>query len=105
MFESHPDITIRTLSEDDRAQLVRLSQRDSALPPEGTVLAAIDPGGMMLAAISLDDGELVADPFLPTAHAAGLLRVRARQLQGATLGRRLGAGLRNEALPRASASC
>ena len=31
---------------------------------------------------SLEESGLVADPFLPSEHAAGLLRVRARQIRG-----------------------
>ncbi|MGI8461114.1 MAG: hypothetical protein ACR2OC_05690 [Solirubrobacterales bacterium] len=81
MIESHPDLTIRTLSPKDHEALERIAQRDSASTlPQGTVLAAIAPGGAILAAISVESGALVADPFLSSAHAAGLLRVRARQL-------------------------
>ena len=35
----------------------------------------------LLAAISVETRELVADPFLPSEHAVALLRVRARQLR------------------------
>jgi len=82
MFESHPDITIRRLGREDEDALLHLAGRDSSNVPAGTVIAAVAPGGALLAAISVETRELVADPFLPTAHATGLLRVRARQLRG-----------------------
>jgi hypothetical protein len=82
MFESHPDITIKRLGRDDREALAYLAGRDSSNVPAGTVIAAVAPGGALLAAISVETRELVADPFLPTEHAVAILRVRARQLRG-----------------------
>lgn len=82
MFESHPDMTIRRLGPDDREALADLAGRDSSNVPAGTVIAAVAPGGALLAAISLESRDHVADPFLPSQHAVGLLRVRARQLDG-----------------------
>jgi hypothetical protein len=82
MFESHPQITIRRLNHGDRDALAGLAGRDSSNVPTGTVIAAVAPGGAMLAAISVETRELVADPFLPSEHAVALLRVRARQLGG-----------------------
>ena len=81
MFESHPDITIKRLGT-DREALAELAGRDSSNVPAGTVLGAVAPGGALLAAISIETRELVADPFLPSEHAVALLRVRARQLRG-----------------------
>ena len=80
MLESAPDLTIRRLASEDRGALERLSQRDSSATPEGPVLAAVAPGGTLVAAISLQSHEVVADPFLPSEHAVGTLRMRARQL-------------------------
>ena len=88
MFESHPDLTIRRLEDSDHDALARLAARDSSDVPAGPVIAAIAPGGAMLAAISVESHELVADPFLPTEPAAALLRVRARQLNGEAEGGR-----------------
>jgi hypothetical protein len=82
MFETHPDITIRRLGFEDRDALRELAGRDSSNVPAGTVIAAVAPGGALLAAISIETRELIADPFLPSEHAASLLRVRARQLNG-----------------------
>jgi hypothetical protein len=65
--------------EDDRA-LTRLAQRDSGRPPAGPLLLGF-AGDRLVAAISLADGHLIADPFEPTAAIADVLRARAVQLQ------------------------
>jgi hypothetical protein len=70
----------RDRPEDDRA-LIRLAQRDSGRPPPGPLLLAF-AGDRLVAAISLADGGLIADPFEPTAGIADMLRARARQLGG-----------------------
>jgi hypothetical protein len=82
MITTHTDITIRQLGSDDEAALAALAERDSAAAPTGGVLGAFTPTGALVAAVSLDTGQLVADPFAHTAHAAALLRVRAEQLTG-----------------------
>ena len=82
MFETHADLTIRRLTDTDAEALDRLAQRDSSAIPSGSLLAAIAPGGALLAAISIETRQVVADPFLPSEHAVGLLQVRARQIGG-----------------------
>jgi hypothetical protein len=77
-------LTIRRLGGTDAADLERLAQRDSAETPAGTVYGAVGPDGSLLAAISLESRDLVADPFRPTASAANLLRVWAGQLDGSS---------------------
>jgi hypothetical protein len=84
------EMTFRRLSADDATGLERLAGRDSAEVPRGTVYGAIAADGSVLAAISLESRALVADPFLPTAHAASLLRVWARELGGARRRGRVG---------------
>jgi hypothetical protein len=91
---SHPEeITIRRLGAggSDRTALRRLAERDSATVPTGPLLGAWH-GDRLLAALALRGGELLADPFLASAGAATMLRLRARQLGGggrARLGERL----------------
>ena len=87
MFEAHSDMTIRRLGDVDHEALVRLAQRDSAEVPAGSVLAAVAPGGALLAAVSLETRELIADPFLPTKHAVAMLRSRAASLTGESVSR------------------
>ena len=78
------DITIRRLAADDAAALTRVAERDSSVVPEGSVYGAVAADGSILAAISLETRALVADPFVHSAHAAALLRVWARELEGAS---------------------
>ena len=64
----------------DHEELEGLAGRDSATAPAGEVLGAtLD--GRLIAALSLDTGELVADPFVPTAGVAERLQERAVTLR------------------------
>lgn len=82
MLEADCDLTIRRLHPADAQALRRLAERDSSRVPAGTILGAVVPGGALLAAISIESGKLVADPFARSEHAAGLLRMRRRQMRG-----------------------
>lgn len=72
-------IAVRLLGPADAAEIVRLAGADSAHAPSGEILGA-EVSGRLVAALSLDDASLIADPFRPTAAAVELLRMRARQL-------------------------
>jgi hypothetical protein len=90
-----------TAAED--AALRELSQLDSARTVSRPALMAV-VDGKLLAAISLRDGRVVADPFVETEAAVALLRVRASALQ-AIPRRRSGHGRRGPRLalrPRAA---
>ena len=63
----------RTVDADD---LRRLAALDSARPLTGDVLIAVQ-GGDIAAAMSLDTGAVIADPFQPTANLVDLLRTAA----------------------------
>jgi hypothetical protein len=69
-------LVIRRASSDDAAALERLASLDSRRPLTGDVMLA-ERDGRILAALSLDDGRVAADPFAPTAELVALLRVRA----------------------------
>lgn len=73
------DLTIRMEREGDERAVIRLAQLDSRWPPAGPRLLAIADGSP-LAAISLQSGSVIADPFVPTAGIVELLRARAAQL-------------------------
>ena len=73
-------ISIRTAHEHDYADLWRVASLDSALVHEGPLLVA-EADGEIVAALSLDDGGVIADPFRRTAAAVDLLRLRAGQVQ------------------------
>jgi hypothetical protein len=72
-------VVIRLATERDRRALERLAQLDSARPPADEVLLG-EVLGRPVAALSLRDGDVIADPFLPTSHIVELLRLRASQL-------------------------
>lgn len=75
------DITVRPLHPDDAVPLARLAERDSSGVPPGPLLGA-EVAGVLVAAISLRDGTVLADPFSPTSAPIELLRLRASQLGG-----------------------
>jgi hypothetical protein len=79
-------LTIRWATPDDAVTLGRLAELDASRPPRGVVLLA-EVGDQPWAAISLDDGHLVADPFRPSGELAFTLAQRARTLQRAERGR------------------
>lgn len=77
MTSLHSPITIRLATPDDHLGLARLAALDSAdsAPPGRVLLAEVD--GELHAALSLQDGSVVADPFHPTLHILELLRTHA----------------------------
>jgi hypothetical protein len=90
-------LTVRIGGGDDLPALWRLAELDSAAAPQPPVLIA-ELGDQPVAALSLEDGSVIADPFTPTIDVVELLRLRARQLRGedelpARPGRRLRARL------------
>jgi hypothetical protein len=71
-------LTIRRAGPHDEQALFALAMVDSALPLTGDVLVAqLDRS--LIAAISLDDRRVIADPFRPTADTVEVLRLRAKQ--------------------------
>ncbi|MGI8430574.1 MAG: hypothetical protein ACR2OB_15020 [Solirubrobacteraceae bacterium] len=79
-------ITIRSAYPDDELSLARLAILDSAPhpPPAPLLLAEID--GQLRAALSLDDGSTIADPFFASTDILTLLRTHAAS-RTATVGR------------------
>jgi hypothetical protein len=73
-------ITIRPAFADDDRALARLAALDSAPipPPAPVMLAEVD--GELRAALSLEDGSAIADPFAPTGHLIELLRAHAHAM-------------------------
>jgi hypothetical protein len=67
---------------DDIDLLRRLADLDSASMLGGDILLALIDD-QAVAALSLSDGRVVADPFVPTAEAVALLTLRAAQLSAA----------------------
>jgi hypothetical protein len=80
---SHRDtIVIRSATQHDAPALSRLAALDSAAPVLGRALLA-ELDGKMLAALPLDGGPAIADPFSESAHLVELLRAHAAALHGA----------------------
>jgi hypothetical protein len=73
-------LTIRRATADDTFAVKRLAAIDSAFPPTGEVLLA-EMGDELWAAVSLETGAAIADPFRPSADLVALLRFRARRLR------------------------
>ena len=69
-------LTIRRADAADAGALVRLAALDSASPPTGETLLA-EVGDELWAAVELDSGTAIADPFRPSADLVDLLRLRA----------------------------
>lgn len=72
-------LALRIADPDDQRTLRRLASLDDSRPLEGDALIALIDGEAV-AAISLDDGRTVANPFVPTSDAVALLELRASQL-------------------------
>ena len=75
-------LTLRMAVPADAEALDRLAQLDSRRAPRGAVIVA-EVAGELWAAISVDDGHAVADPFRPTGELVALLVERSRQLRRA----------------------
>ncbi len=81
-------LALRFADDDDALAVRRLAALDDAPPLRGEVLLAL-VDGEAVAAMSLSDGRVVANPFLPTAETVTLLSLRASQLSGRPAPRRL----------------
>jgi hypothetical protein len=71
---------IRSATADDDPALRRLAELDSKAPLAGPVLIG-EIAGAVVAAVALDDGRALADPFIPTDHLLATLRVRAKGMR------------------------
>jgi hypothetical protein len=72
-------VALRVAHPDESNLVRRLADLDDAPMLDGGVLLAL-VDGRAVAALSLTDGRIVADPFVPTAEAVALLTLRASQL-------------------------
>jgi hypothetical protein len=79
-MKAQDNMTIRRAGPADGESLVRLAGLDSKRLPTGTFLIA-EVDGKEWAAVELESGEVLADPFRPTANVAELLRMRAARIR------------------------
>jgi hypothetical protein len=74
------DITIRRTGAADGESLVRLAGLDSKhVPPGNFLIAEVD--GVGWAAVAIESGEVLADPFRPTADLVQMLQLRATRIR------------------------
>lgn len=92
-------VALRAAGADERDVARRLAELDSAPELHGQMLFAL-VDGRAVAALSLSDGRIVADPFADTEPAVALLRLRERQLRGEDAPRGLAARLGVRRRPR-----
>jgi hypothetical protein len=92
------NLIIRRATTADEFAVRRLAVLDSSSPPTGDVLLA-EMGDELWAALSMDTGAAIADPFRPSRDLVDLLRVRAGGLAGEARGR---GRARAHLLPRAA---
>jgi hypothetical protein len=69
------ELKLRAATDDDAPALLHLARRDPSRPPAGRILVAEDDGAIVAAA-SLDDGALIADPEHASVSTIALLRLR-----------------------------
>jgi len=87
VISSQRSVVIRPARDEDLPMLHDLAELDSSAPLAGAALVAV-VDGRPWAAYGLDDDRVIADPFHPSAAAAGLLRLRVRQLRAARIEQR-----------------
>ena len=78
-LDAEPELRIRLAGSDDRGVLDGLAALDSQTPLHGDALIA-ELDGIAVAALSVRDRRLVADPFVPTAAVGDHLRLRAASI-------------------------
>ena len=75
-------ITIRPLQQDDvRAVELLAELEECAIPPGPLLVAEVE--GSIEAAVAVEGGETVANPFSASGEVVSLLRLRAEQLRAA----------------------
>jgi hypothetical protein len=72
--------TVRLAEPSDEIALRRLAALDSSRPPRGAVVVG-EVAGDIQAALSLNGGRPIANPFVRTAELVTLLELRAQQLR------------------------
>ena len=74
-------LTVREATAADATELQHLARLDSqGRPPAGRLLVALDEG-VLVAALAIDSGAVIADPFRSTASIVAMLRLRAEKLR------------------------
>ena len=77
MTSTASSLTIRHATATDEADLIRLAALDSSRVPSGELLVA-QVDGNLVAALSVDTGAAIADPFEHTAAIVDAMRAQVR---------------------------
>ena len=93
-------VVMRAARGSDGDELRRLARLDSKPGPRGEILVA-EVDGAIDAAIGLDDGIVIANPFRPTSALIALLELRAGRAKRQRARRGLAERLRLRPAPRA----
>jgi hypothetical protein len=88
-----PSVSLRLAGVEDEQVIRDLAALDDARTPQGDVLLALIDR-QAVAALSLRDGHVVANPFVHTEDAVALLRLRGRHVSSRRPRRRRPFGLR-----------
>ena len=75
-----PEITIRQATSADAFSLRRLAALDDRRALHGDVLLA-EQGGEIRAALSLESGRSIANPFAPTAELVDMLQMHSKHIE------------------------
>lgn len=76
-----PDVTVRLARDTDALALDRLALLSERPVPQGTLLLG-SVRGEVIAAVAIEGGPAIADPFRRTADAVSQLRSHAKELRG-----------------------
>ena len=75
------ELKLRDATDADGTHLLRLARLDSqGRPPAGKLIVA-EEDGVLVAAIAVESGAVIADPFKATAAIVAMLRLRADNLR------------------------
>ena len=80
----YDSVAVRLARPEDEAAIHRIASLDGAKAPQGRVLVA-EADGEVIAALPIDGGNAVADPFRWTSDVVALMEMRAEQLAASDL--------------------
>lgn len=78
----YDSVAVRLAGPEDEGAIRRIASLDARKAPEGRVLVA-EADGEIIAALAIDGGHAVADPFRWTSDVVALMEMRAEQLAAA----------------------
>ena len=80
----YDSVAVRLARPEDEAAVNRIASLDGKKAPQGRLLVA-EADGEVIAALGVEGGDAVADPFRWTSDVVALMEMRAEQLAGTDL--------------------